>query len=825
MTATRRDFIESALLGAATAALTPNAAAARDHERKPLQHPAPGATGERMAPSLASEFRSYTSKIASTPDVETWVQIDLGSSRRIDGIRLYPFARPGGLDGQGFPIRFYIACSDDSNFRTSHFIADWRSRDYPNPRDNIVEFPAHRALGRYVRLTALRLSPQIAFDVEEATNIRTTALESMTKLTSGKFVLCISKMEVLAAGRDMAVHCKVSVDDAYGNPNDAPQLTRSPRPLGEGIVTDNPGNVTSAERWKPAVLSAEVPKSGVRLGHGVFRKTMEKNIAYLLKSYTLNDLLYEFRKRAGKPTAAPAKQNDFWDGVLAGSGAGRFLMGAGNAVRWIEHDELQQRMHALVEGIAECRESDGYIMAYAKNTFFKSERGGYARAWLTHGLIDAAQGGNRKALDLLRGYYDWYNEQDFLPKALRGVEQGPQATVANTRMYFTPVGKPKDLQVVQRYLQENYLLERLSKRDPSCIWQYPYDRPHCYIITFLEAYLDLYIATGEARYLDAVLGGWDLFRDKWQYPGGAFSISEGIPSPPNSNSIYYRRIGELCGSAFWIKLNQRLHMLLPTEEKYVSEIEKSIYNVILSNITEDGVRYHTRLVSDKERPQSINTCCEGQGSRIACSLPEYIYSVTPNGVFINLFEESAISFRVGGREIRLEMLTRFPVTNQVSIAVRTTDPTDMKVRVRVPNWSTGVMNILVNGKVFATGSPGTYVSLDRTWSPDDEISFELLPDFQMTEYTGVDQIVGRKRFSLMYGPLLMAIAGVGEMGIQLKGCLRPTELPERLERKNPDRLVFTAQLNTGEWQPYYEISDDLFTCFPSVDCDFNPSYL
>lgn len=66
------------------------------------------------------------------------------------------------------------------------------------------------------------------------------------------------------------------------------------------------------------------------------------------------------------------------------------------------------------------------------------------------------------------------------------------------------------------------------------IWQYPYDRPHSYLVVVLEAYLDLYRATGERRYLDAALGDWDLFRDNWQNLGGALSIIEYGDYPPKS---------------------------------------------------------------------------------------------------------------------------------------------------------------------------------------------------------------------------------------------------------------------------------------------------
>ena len=60
--------------------------------------------------------------------------------------------------------------------------------------------------------------------------------------------------------------------------------------------------------------------------------------------------------------------------------------------------------------------------------------------------------------------------------------QGRQGIIASTRLYFTPVGKPEDLQVVQRYYQENFWMQQLIDKDVDAIWKYPYDRPHGYLI-------------------------------------------------------------------------------------------------------------------------------------------------------------------------------------------------------------------------------------------------------------------------------------------------------------------------------------------------------
>ena len=125
------------------------------------------------------------------------------------------------------------------------------------------------------------------------------------------------------------------------------------------------------------------------------------------------------------------------------------------------------------------------------------------------------------------------------------------------------------------------------------MWQYPYDRPHCYLLTNLEAYLDMYLVTGDKLYYDAVLGAWELYRAHWQQAGGSISIIEFEKDPPDSNYLH-QELGELCGSAFWVFLSQRFQMLHPDDERFATEIEKSIYNVGIANQDgTSGLRYHT----------------------------------------------------------------------------------------------------------------------------------------------------------------------------------------------------------------------------------------
>jgi hypothetical protein len=76
-------------------------------------------------------------------------------------------------------------------------------------------------------------------------------------------------------------------------------------------------------------------------------------------------------------------------------------------------------------------------------------------------------------------------------------------------------------------------------------------------------------------------------------------------------------------------------LLFPDNEVYVSEIEKSIYNAGIGNqLGSSMVSYWTVLEGKKQAPvcPPERTCCEGQGTRLHGSLPEYLYSLSPRGI-------------------------------------------------------------------------------------------------------------------------------------------------------------------------------------------------
>ncbi len=815
----RREFIATA--GSAAASLVSGALAPRTLKAASNESESTSLVAKaRIAATPTLRYRPYRSKPTAAADSVSWVQVDLGRTQAIEAVELHPAnqrLRPGKdqyYAGEGFPVRFKVEASSDVNLTRPSLIADHTSSDFDNPEDHVVRLPVAGLRARYIRLIVTKF-PKLdcappPVDPPEAWPTCSAGLD---------YWFALSKIRIISAGKDVALGQPVTADPVLGNGEDASQLTRASRIDTEYVHRDHPELVTDPSSWRRSTGPVQVPTAGVTLHGGPFETAMRNNIGYLLESYTLDDLLLQFRQRAGKPLPPSSRKPDqFWEQDLAGSNAGRFLMGAGNTLRWIDDGDLRNRFEAVVAGIAECQQEDGYVMAYPEDTIFFSERGAYTRAWLTHGLIEAGYAGNQKAFELLRANYDWFNRCKYLPELLRGAVQGGQGMIANTRLYFTPVGKPADIQVIQRYFLESAWLDDLASSDKDAIWQYPYDRPHCYLLTNLEAYLDLYRATGDKRWFDGVKAAWEMYRRYWEQPGGSISIIEYSYDPPGSNYLT-KKLGELCGSAFWTFLSQRFQLLAPEEERYAAEIEKSIYNVAIANQDgKNGLRYHTILVGNKEKATRINSCCEGQGTRLLGSLPEHIYSFGNEGLFVNLFEPSTVTWKHGQNQMQVRMDSRFPLEREVKLTISVDRLAPMKLRVRVPSWSVKDMTLAVNGEAQASGRPGTYITLDRSWREGDVVTFSLPIGFKLEEYTGADQIPGHKRYALTYGPLLYAAVGSKDAKLRLPSGSRAEDLVGRLKAHPGAPLRFDVERNPQiTYMPYYQVAEEEFTCFPAIE--------
>lgn len=581
---------------------------------------------------------------------------------------------------------------------------------------------------------------------------------------------------------------------------------------------------TPPEEWHPVTPRGQVPVNGVKIGEGVFKDAMYKNIRYLKDSYKL-------------PLWVDGKDGDrIWVDMLVASNEGRMLGGIGHTLRFIEDEELRKIAKEIIDAVErrQFTNNNGYLMPYESKNYrlwvhqawplvSRGEEKNYDRAMFTKGMLACGLAGFNEVYDMLRKFYDWFNSaEEYLPYMLMD-SMAIQGSVAGPMVYNSPAGAPDDIITTMKYYDLEWWMDFLKQRIPECIYRFTLNRPHNYLITSIVAFFEEYKATGEQKYLDACKGGWDIYHNYFQNIGGGISICEHFEVAPNSQLIANlpTNIYETCANVFWIDLNHRLLQLEPDNELYAFHVEQSLYNIVLACQGEDGrIRYFNHMNGVKYAPGRFNTCCEIQATAAIGMIPQFIYMPDAEGVYVNLFSAAAMDIAVDGRTFTVSMDTRFPYEDTVYLTVKAPEKGRMKLRVRMPRWMTQPTEIYIDGEKAATGEPGGYAVFDREWEGCTVISFKLPMAMKATQYKGANNVEGKKRYALEYGPLLMAVRGpltsegIGDNEPTLVLPISVDELLERLVRKG-EKLEFAVKgLDEYDVIPYFDLEQDEFSCFP-----------
>lgn len=439
--------------------------------------------------------------------------------------------------------------------------------------------------------------------------------------------------------------------------------------------------------------------------------------------------------------------------------------------------------------------------------------------------------------------------------------------------------------------QEDEWLTALAEGDERAIWRKHWF-PHNYEITAFEAYFDMWVLTGNATYIRAVKGGWKMLRESFIHIGGSIALNEGSHGTNLSEGLWYppksyylegaptatfqnattlgHKTGETCGSVFWIKLNQRFHHHFPSDEGYVAEIERSLLNIGIANQAPTvgdplaGIRSFALLHGHKNYRQHISTCCEGQGTRLHGSLPEYLFSLiyaaagagevdaaaaaaagggaaAVAGVSVDIYAPASIAFNVtSGRgalgQVTLTVSSSFPYANAngalpVAVRISIAPPSlAFQLALRIPGWvATPKLPILLNGDALSEAARGSYATFNRTWHNGDVLSLDLPMALRATEYIGVNQVNGTRRWAYEFGPTLLAARPTTPSAWDATiDCLRvrgvdASEPAAWLMRggseDEPMRFVPSAAAaqNDVDFIPYFAVADERMTVYPCYE--------
>lgn len=318
---------------------------------------------------------------------------------------------------------------------------------------------------------------------------------------------------------------------------------------------------------------------------------------------------------------------------------------------------------------------------------------------------------------------------------------------------------------------------------------------------------DLYAETGEEQLMKNLTSIWNDIVNRKMYVTGACGALYDGTSPdgtcyePDSIQKVHQSYGrpyqlpnstahnETCANIGNMLFNWR--MLEATgDAKYADIVETALYNSVLSGVSLDGKRYFytnpLRMSDDlpytlrwpKTREEYISCfCCPPNTLRTICEAQNYAYTVNDSTLWFNLYGDSELRTSLGKkRPLVVTQHTGYPYDGKVVInLVEVPKKQKLALKLRVPSWCDNA-TVAVNGvKEDVKVTPDSYITLDRTWKPGDEVTFDMEMKTKLLESNPLVEET-RNHTAVKRGPLVYCLEGIDiEGGKALDDILIPAD--------------------------------------------------
>src|SRR5262249_35711557 len=205
--------------------------------------------------------------------------------------------------------------------------------------------------------------------------------------------------------------------------------------------------------------------------------------------------------------------------------------------------------------------------------------------------------------------------------------------------------------------------------------------------------------------------------------GEMFSAKERLSQALGPNTT------ETCNTYNMLKLTRHLFCWEPRAD-YADYYERALYNHILaSQNPETGMMcYYLPLRTGSRKNFNGRTdsfwCCTGTGVENHAQYGDSIYFHNGQELYVNLFIASELSWKQKGLTLRQE--TKYPDQANSRLVFTTEKPIELTLQLRHPFWVTSGFAVRVNGRgETIASSPGSWLTLRRTWKSGDTIEIEI----------------------------------------------------------------------------------------------------
>ncbi len=620
------------------------------------------------------------------------------------------------------------------------------------------------------------------------------------------------KFAAIVAASGAAAPAVLAQQTTSPNPNTSVQQQQQQRRAAPAEAMPFDAPIEFSRQDVPA-KAKPFPMSEVRLLPGsVFHDAQEWNRGYMAR-LPVDRLLYNFRANAGLPVGSTEpfggwemKDDGQRGSELRGHFTGHFLSASANLWASTGDKEAKAKGDELVAGLAKCQEKlgGGYLSAFPMSLFDRldrlagkppaprdpngapppvSETLPWAPFYTIHkimaGMFDMYRlADNQQALQVLEGMAGWADNwsgsktEDHMQEILM-TEYGGMAEV----LYNLAAATNNDrwAKAGDRFTKKWFFNPLALHRDE--LNKDPFRGFPLHANTHIPQVIGAarrYEISGDMRFHDVADFFFYTVSSGRTYVTGGTSNGESWNGSPRHLSAEWKRsvsTAECCCSYNMLKLARHLYEWEP-DPRYFDYYERTLLNERIGTIRpEKGyTQYYLSLTPGAWKTFNSEDhsfwCCTGTGVEEYSKLNDSIYWHDDKGVYVNLFISSELNWADKGIKLRQE--TKFPSQQSTSVVVTAAKPTQMALRLRIPEWVNGG-SVKINGKPLeASASPGSYLTINRTWKSGDRVEMELpmqvwaeaMPDDPKTQ-------------AFLYGPLVLA-GDLGNDGLSERLIIGPS---------------------------------------------------
>lgn len=247
----------------------------------------------------------------------------------------------------------------------------------------------------------------------------------------------------------------------------------------------------------------------------------------------------------------------------------------------------------------------------------------------------------------------------------------------------------------------------------------------------------------DGRYINTADNYWNNMVGKRMFvTGGEGAIAEGERFGADyylPESAYLETCASISAGFFTQKMNE-----LKADGKYMDELERIIYNNLLSGISLSGDHYfyeNPLLAKDHHRwAWHSCPCCPPMILKMVSDLPAYIYAHDNNAVYVNLFIGSEATIMLhDNRKVMIKQTTQYPWKGNVKIDINPGKEGLFTLNIRIPGWAqskenpfdlytskiTTPVTLTVNGKPVNIQAVNGYAAIKRPWKKGDVVELTL----------------------------------------------------------------------------------------------------